>query len=234
MTGVDRRLVYLFGIAGHPELSPAMQALAADGWDIVVPKVPGFDGESGFVAPDEYLDWLVTFWDALDATGALPCPVVGASLGGMVAADLAILRPEAVSRVALLAPFGIADGDHPGFDLYATPAAQRMGHLFAKGVPEAFVDRFAHKGPEDGPVAKYLSDIAAASMLWPFGDRGVAKRLHRLTQPRLTMWGDLDEPIPVSTSARWGSDVQVVPGAGHLLEWDAPEAVTAALRTFLG
>jgi pimeloyl-ACP methyl ester carboxylesterase len=47
------------------------------------------------------------------------------------------------------------------------------------------------------------------------------------------MWGDLDELIPVSTSGRWGNDVQVVPGAGHLMEWDAPDAVTAALRTFL-
>jgi pimeloyl-ACP methyl ester carboxylesterase len=151
----------------------------------------------------------------------------------MIAADLAILRPETVTKVALLAPFGICDGDHPGFDVYAEPAAARMAHLFAKGVPEAFVDRFSHLGSEEGPVAKYLSDIAAASLLWPLGDRGLAKRLHRLTQSRLTMWGDLDELIPVSTSARWGSDVQVVPGAGHLLEWDAPDAVTAALRAFM-
>ena len=229
----DKRLVYLFGIAGHAEVSPALRAIEADGWEIVVPTVPGFDGESGFVAPDEYLDWITTFWDALDATGALPCPVVGASLGGMIAAELAALRPEMVTKLALLAPFGICDGDSPGFDLFAVPTAERMAHLFAKGVPDAFANRFADKGDEEAPVARYLSDIASASMLWPFGDRGTAKRLHRITQPRLTMWGELDELIPVSTSARWGSDVHVVAGAGHLLEWDAPDEVTNALRTFL-
>lgn len=226
------RLVYLFGLAGHPELSPALRAVEQAGWDVVVPQVPGFDGESGFQPRDEYLDWLTTFWDALDATGALPCPVVGASLGGLFAAELAALRPEAVTGVALLAPLGIADATHPGFDLWGTPAAARMAHLFAKGVPDAFVSRFADRGPEEAPVAAYLSDVAAANVLWPLNDRGVAKRLHRIRAPRLTMWGDLDEISPVGNAAAWGG-ADVVAGAGHLLEWDAPDVVSAALLAFL-
>ena len=226
------RLVYVPGIAGNPEMSPVMTALAADGWEIVIPDLPGFNGRAGFVAPDHYIDWLATFWDAVDAAGALPCPVIGASVGGMLAAELAAFRPEAVTALALLAPFGTADGDNPGFDLYATPAAERMSHLFAKGVPDAFNDRFGELGPEEAPVARYLSDIAAASLLWPFGERGLAKRVHRLTCPRLTMAGDLDELIPPSTAARWG-DVTMISGAGHLVEWDAPDTVLAALREFL-
>jgi pimeloyl-ACP methyl ester carboxylesterase len=99
----------------------------------------------------------------------------------MIAAELAALRPEAVSALALLAPFGIADAEHPGFNLYGTPAGERMAHLFAKGVPDAFAQRFADLGPEEAPVAAYLSDVAAANILWPLGDRGTAKRLHRVT-----------------------------------------------------
>jgi pimeloyl-ACP methyl ester carboxylesterase len=230
---MSRRLVYLFGLAGHAELSPAMRAVEAAGWEIIVPAVPGFDGVSGFQPRDEYLDWLTTFWDSLDATGALPCPVVGASVGGMIAAELAALRPEAITGVALLAPFGIADAANPGFNVYGTPAGERMGHLFAKGVPEAFANRFAHLGPEEAPVASYLSDVAAANILWPFGERGVGKRLHRITAPRLTLWGDLDEVNPVSNAAEWGG-AEVIAGAGHLLEWDAPDQVSAALIDFLG
>lgn len=226
------RLLYLFGIAGHPELSPAMQRLAASGWDVVVPEVPGFDGRAGFVAPDEYLDWITVFFDAIDDTGVLPCPVVGASLGGLLAAELAALRPEAVTRLVLLDPIGICDDSNPGFDLYAAPAAERMSHLFAKGVPSAFADRFAELGPEEAPVARYLCDIAAASIVWPLGDRGVAKRLHRIGAPRLTLWGDLDELVPVSLAPRWGG-AQVIAGAGHLVEWDAPEEVASAISGFL-
>jgi pimeloyl-ACP methyl ester carboxylesterase len=231
-TLLPKHLVYLFGVAGHPELSPALRAVENAGWEVIVPSVPGFDGLPGFQPRDEYLDWLTTFWDSLDATGALPCPVVGASIGGMIAAELAALRPEAVTGLALLAPFGIADAADPGFNLFGTPAPERMRHLFAKDVPDAFANRFAALGPEEAPVASYLSDVAAANILWPFGERGLAKRLHRITCPRLTMWGDLDEFNPVTNAPAWGG-AHVVAGAGHLLEWDAPEQVSAALVDFL-
>jgi pimeloyl-ACP methyl ester carboxylesterase len=230
------RLLYLFGTAGHPGPSPVLQRLDVEGWNVVVPTLPGFDGRPGFRAPDEYLDWLTVVWDAIDETGVLPCPVVGASVGGMLAVDLAALRPEAVTALALLAPFGIADATNPGLDLYAVPAAERMGHLFAKGVPDPFTDRFGQLGPDEAPVARYLSDVAAASLLWPLGDRGQAKRLHRLLCPRMALWGDQDELLPVSTSEAWvrgGVPVDVVAGAGHLLEWDAPDEVGARLVQFL-
>jgi pimeloyl-ACP methyl ester carboxylesterase len=227
-----RRLVYLPGIAGSPELSPAMRALEADGWEIVVPAVPGFDGVSGFVPPDDHLGWITTFWDSLDATGALPCPVIGASVGGMMAAELAALRPEAVTALALIAPFGIGDGDDPGFDVYARPAGERMAHLFAKGVPDAFTERFADRGPEEAPVARYLCDVAAASLVWPLGDRGLAGRIHRISCPTVVLWGGQDELLPPGRIERWGGGT-IIAGAGHLAEWDAPDEVAAALRALL-
>ncbi len=107
-----------------------------------------------------------------------------------------------------------------------------MGHLFAKGVPEAFAKRFAHLGLEEAPVASYLSDMAAANILWPLGERGLAKRLHRITAPRLTMWGDLDEVNPVTNATAWGG-AQVIAGGGHLVEWDAPDQVATAVIEFL-
>ncbi len=229
---MHKRLIYLFGIAGDAGVSPALQQLADTGWEIIIPKVPGFDGESGFQAPDEYLDWLVTFWDALDATKALPCAVVGASIGGMIAADLAALRPEAVSALVLLAPFGIADASNPGFDLYGVRGPDRIAHLFAKGVPDAFTNRFAEKGEQEAPVSQYLSDIASASLVWPLGDRGLAKRQHRITCPKLVLWGDQDELLTPGLIEQWGGG-EVISGAGHLLEWDAPEQVADQLRTFL-
>jgi pimeloyl-ACP methyl ester carboxylesterase len=237
-TGPDRRdLVYLFGIAGHPAPSPALDALADAGWNVVVPQLRGFDGRPDFQAPDDYVGWLTVVWDALDATGALSCPVVGASVGGMLAADLAVFRPEAVTALALLAPFGIFDESSPGLDLYALPSTERMSHLFAKGVPEPFVERFSDRGPENAPIARYLSDMAAANLVWPLGDRGQRHRLHRIGCPSLVLWGDQDELLPPPVSAAWaagGLPVEVVPGAGHLVEWDAPEEVGSRLVEFLG
>ncbi len=136
----------------------------------------------------------------------------------------------------LLAPFGIFDDRHQGLDLYSVPTPERMSHLFAKGVPEPYADRFHELGPDEGPVARYLCDVAAANLVWPLGDRGLARRLHRIRGPRLALWGDQDELLPVGGSAAWaerGVPVEVVPGAGHLIEWDAPEAVGARVIEFL-
>jgi pimeloyl-ACP methyl ester carboxylesterase len=111
-----------------------------------------------------------------------------------------------------------------------------MSHLFANGVPAPFVERFAERGADEGAVARYLCDVAAASLLWPLGDNGLARRLHRLRAPALALWGDRDELLPAGTAAAWagcGVPVEVIEGAGHLLEWDAPAAVGARLVEFL-
>jgi len=227
-------IVYLPGIAGNAGISPALQQLADDGMRVVTPDIPGFDGETGFVPPTDYLDWLAVFWDVIDATGVAadgPVNVVGASVGGMIAAELAAMRPEIVAKLALLAPFGIADADNIGFDLYAVRSPERLAHLFAKGVPDQVANRFAHKGEEEAPVAVYLAEIAAASLIWPIGDRGLNKRLHRIACPKLVLWGGQDELLPPSLGEAWGG-ATVIDGAGHLMEWDTPDEVASALRTF--
>jgi pimeloyl-ACP methyl ester carboxylesterase len=232
---MSNTIVYLPGIAGDAGVSPALQQLVDDGRRVVIPDGPGFNGATGFTPPPDYLDWLVVFWDAIDASGATadgPVDVVGASVGGMIAAELAVLRPEVVARLALLAPFGIADEQNVGFDLYATRSAERLGHLFAKGVPDQVASRFARYGDEEAPVATYLADIAAASLIWPLGDRGLRKRLHRISCPKLVLWGGQDELLPVGVAEAWGG-ATVSDGAGHPMEWDTPDEVATALRDFL-
>lgn len=230
---MSQTLIYLPGMGGNAGVSPALAQL--DGFDVVIPAVPGFAGESGFVAPADYVGWLVATWDALDATGALddgPVPVVGASVGGMLAAELAALRPEVVSKLALLAPFGIAKADEMGFDYFSLRGPDRLPHLFAKGVPEAFEQQFADRGAEEAPVARYLVDIAMGALTWPIGDQNTAQRLHRIRCPKLVLMGGQDELLPPSVGELWGG-ATVIDGAGHLIEWDCPDEVAAELRTFL-
>jgi pimeloyl-ACP methyl ester carboxylesterase len=225
-------VVYLPGMGGNAGVSPALEQLDAD---VVIAEVPGFNGEAGFEAPMSYLDWIVTACDAVDATGAAsdrPVTLVGASVGGMLAAEIAALRPEIVGRLVLLAPFGIADEHDVGFDYFSLRGPDRLPHLFAKGIPEAFEHQFADRGESEAPVARYIVDIAAGALTWPIGDRGTAKRLHRIRCPKLVVWGDQDELLPPSLGAAWGG-ATVIDGGGHLVEWDCPDEVAAELRQFL-
>jgi len=234
MVATSMQLIYLHGIAGGPALSPAMTSLAAAGFDIVAPKLPGFAGHPGFQAPHDHLEWLTRVWDVLDDTNALPCPVIGASVGGMFAAELAIFRPEAVTKLALLAPLGIFDAANPGIDLYAMPGSQRLSSLFAGPVPAPFETAFAELGEEQG-VARYLVQVAGASLVWPIPDRDLDTRIHRIRTPSLVLWGSDDKIAPPTLAAHWTRDTTavIVTGAGHLLEWDAPEFVADKLLSFL-
>ncbi len=231
---MSRPLLYFPGMGGNVGVSPALAQLA--GFEIVIPEIPGLQGEEGFVAPTSYLDWIVATWDAVDATGVTadgPVPVIGASVGGMLAAELAALRPEVVERLALIAPFGIADETNPGYDYFSKRGPDRLPHLFAKGVPAAFEQRFADRGEEEAPVAVYIVDVATGALTWPIGDRGTIKRLPRIACPRLVLMGGQDELIPPSVGELWGG-ATIVDGAGHLVEWDCPDEVAAALAPFLG
>jgi pimeloyl-ACP methyl ester carboxylesterase len=223
------RVIYLPGMAGDLGVSPALKSLDLD---IVIPAVPGFDGDFDFVSPTDHLEWLSRVWDALDDTGALPCPVIGASVGGMLAADLAVFRPEVVTKLILISPVGIFDERHPGEDYFGVAPANRSPLLFAGEVPSVATDLFAEH-PEP-PVAREVSSAAVASMVWPLGDRGLRHRNHRIRADTLLIWGEQDRIVPIESAELWPrTSFAAIAGAGHLAEWDQPEAVAGAIRDFL-
>ena len=86
-------ILYFPGMGGNAGISPALAQL--DGFDVVIPAVPGFAGEVGFTAPTDYLGWLVATWDAVDATGASSTWSVTALVTGV-----SILLSEATSNTA--------------------------------------------------------------------------------------------------------------------------------------
>ena len=205
---MSNTIVYLPGIAGNAGIRPPCSNSSTTVGDVVIPDVPGFNGATGFTPPADYLDWLVVFWDAIDASGALadgPVDVVGASVGGMIAAELAALRPEvgrppraagAVRhrrrRQHRIRPLRHARDRAPRPPVRqgcARPGRQPLRPLSA---------RRKRRSPT------YLADIAAASLLWPLGDRGLRKRLHRISCPKLVLWGGQDELLP-SASPRHGA-----------------------------
>jgi pimeloyl-ACP methyl ester carboxylesterase len=227
-------VIYLHGIARASQaLSPALTSAFEPG-QVTAIDLPGFDGKPGFVAPAEYLDWLTILWDRIDATGALPCPVIGASLGGMLAAELAVLRPEAVTALVLLAPLGMWDDAYPVTDVFAVVERDRLAVMFHGPVPDAFLPVEADRDSMDAKIARYLPQVAAASLMWPLPDHGLAKRIHRLAAPTLLMWGAEDRVAPLGLADRWPAGHRsVIPAAGHLMEWDAPDAVGRTIRDFL-
>jgi pimeloyl-ACP methyl ester carboxylesterase len=237
--GEGEPIGYLGGLGGVPRWSPFLDRLA-ERRRVIVPSLPGFPGALGHDRLDDIVDWVAAALDLLEGSGLEGADLVGASVGGMIAAEIAALSPATVRRLVLVAPFGLFDATEPPADVFAQKARDLPGVLCAN--PERLAEEQRLPAGED--VAEWVITLARASeasarILWSLGDHGLAKRLHRIRVPTLILWGASDRVIPPSYAGRFARaigeavEIATIKGAGHLVDLDAPDDAAAAIEQFL-
>jgi pimeloyl-ACP methyl ester carboxylesterase len=222
-------LLYLHSeVAVRPD--PVALALAANR-DEVCPVHPRFHEAS---CPD----WVETVRDLADLYvdlvddifGGRSFDVVGASLGGWIAAELALLLPHRVRRLALLGPAGMFVPETPPGDHWFATDEERSSLLFEErqAAPEVDMEEYV------------ANDEAAAAYAWNprFCDPTLNHRARRLQMPTLLIWGSEDRLLPVSHADAWvealpGVEVRVVSRSGHFPAYEQPEATIELVEAFL-
>ncbi|HYB12820.1 MAG TPA: alpha/beta fold hydrolase [Myxococcota bacterium] len=238
--GEGEGLGFLAGIGGLSTWTPFLERLAQQ-YRVVVPSLPGFPGGgSAHRRLDDLLDWISVTLDLLEGAGLSGAHLVGHGPGGLLAAEVAALSRGTVRKLVLLAPFGLFDPSEPVADCFARRASE-IPALFSTH-PEAFA-RSLECPPADDEVEWQLTKLraseAAARLLWPTGEFGLAKRLHRIVCPTLLLWGSEDRVVPASYAKRFADsmgqrpEIRSIEGAGHRLDLDAPDAAADAILAFL-
>lgn len=231
---------FLAGLRGLPRWIPFLDRLARQR-RVIAPSLPGFPGARGHERLDDLPDWVAATLDLLEAAGLDGADLVGASVGGCLAAEVAAFSRASARRLVLIAPYGLFDESEPVADAWASRRSELPSLLSAE--PEALEAFLARPDGEDEvewEIALTRASEAAARLLWPTGDRGLAKRLHRVQAPTLLVWGSADRLIPPSYAKRFASrlggfcEVREIEGAGHTAELDRPDAVADAVLRFLG
>jgi pimeloyl-ACP methyl ester carboxylesterase len=79
---------------------------------------------------------------------------------------------------------------------------------------------------------------ATGKFIWPIPDKGLRKRIHRITAPTLLIWGEHDRLVPHVYAKEFArrlpeSRLEVVAGAGHAPHLEQPDATTRAVQVFL-
>src|SRR5690606_22785188 len=110
-------LVFLHGAGGVTAEDPLLAELAKS-HRVLAPLIPGYGDSEEAPEIRDMLDFTLHAWDVLDALGLKDPILVGHSMGGMIAAEMAAVQPNDVSRLALIAPAGLWDDDHPIADLF--------------------------------------------------------------------------------------------------------------------
>jgi len=238
--GDGERLGFLAGMGGLGRWTPFLELLSRER-RVMVPSLPGFPGGgTGHRKLDGLLDWISVTLDLLEAAGLAGADLVGHGPGGLLAAEIAALARPWVGRLVLIAPFGLFDPAEPVADPFARRASEIPGLYCAH--PEAFERELACPpgGDEvEWQITTLRASEAAARLLWPLGDLGLHKRLHRIVCPTLLLWGSEDRLVPASYAKRLADamgrrpEIRSLEGAGHRLDLDAPEAAAAAILSFL-
>lgn len=237
--GQGAPLVFLHGAGGLTAQDPFLAALAAK-YHVYAPLLPGYGDSDEAGGLRDMLDVTLHTLDVVDALGLKDPLLVGHSMGGMIAAEMAALDNHRFSRLALIAPAGLWLDDHPIPDLFSLVPyeyppllfhdAQAGAALMTQGVN--FDDLEWLKG---FLVANARQLGMAGKILFPIPERGLSQRLYRIRAKTLLVWGDSDRLIaPVYAQAFKkaiaGAELVQVPEAGHMVIWEQTSKVMAALE----
>lgn len=237
--GTGSPVFFLAGIGGLPRWTPFLDRLA-ERHRVVAPSLPGFHGATGHDRLDSLIDWVAATLDLLEGAGLESGDLVGASIGGSLAAEAAAMAPHLVRRLVLIAPFGLYDRRSPPVDLWGQKPGGLAGLVSTN--PEAYAARMAPPegiAPAEWSILMNRASEAAARILWPLGDTRLERRLHRIRCPTLIIWGAADQVLAPTYAERFAAGVArvvrtiVIPGAGHLAELDAPDAVAEVVMAAL-
>lgn len=234
-------MVYFHGAGGLPGWARYLDRLAQD-FRVYAPYQPGVGESEGLEHIDDVWDLVLFYEELLDALGLEQVYLVGHTYGGMVAAELAAQCRQRVRRLVITGALGLWLDHAPTADIFVLSPEESAKRNWYD--PESEVARSANTRIED-PQAKAEADLnraktmsAIGKFVWPLPDRGLRKRIHRITAPTLLLWGDSDGIVPPAYGEEYhrlipGSRLVLIEKCGHQPQTERPEEFFSAVVGFL-
>ena len=231
-------LLFLHGAGGLLRDDPFITALARH-FRVTAPLLPGYGKSTGDIHLRDMLDFTLLAYDIWDALELRRPLLVGHSMGGMIAAEMAAIAPERVERLALVSPAGLWLDDHPVTDLFAALPFELPALLLHD--PEKDGALLSAGGDFNDPefLTGFMVDnsrrlTTAGKLLFPVPDRGLASRLYRVAARTQILWGKSDRLIPPRYAEAFlallpNATTRLFADAGHMLPYEQTDKVIDAL-----
>ena len=234
--GHGHPVLLLHGGGGPATVAPWGERLAAARpARVLVPVHPGFGGTPRPAGLDSVRGLAGTYAALLDALDLRDVTVVGNSIGGWVAAELAVLGSPRVSSCVLVDAVGIEVPGHPVADFFALSPAELARRSYADpdtyGVDPAALPTAARAAMAGNRAA--IEVYAGRAMT----DPTLAGRLAGVRTPTLVVWGAADrigDPDygRAYAAAIPGAAFRLIEGAGHLPQIETPDTLVDLVWTF--
>ncbi|RJG40592.1 alpha/beta fold hydrolase [Mesorhizobium sp. DCY119] len=225
-------LLFLHGSHGLAAPLPFLEDLARH-YAVLAPEHPGF-GRSA--APDwhgDVDDFTYFYLDLLEALAPRPVHVVGQSIGGWIAIEVAIKCQDRIRSLVMSGSPGLSVAGAAVADVFSLSDDKLITLLYADPVL-AEAARRRGSSPWAAKNAVALHRLAYACR---FIDPRLEGRLHRIKRPTLALWGAEDQIVPPDFGKAYcasiaGARFETIPGAAHLPHAERPELYVGAIRAF--
>jgi pimeloyl-ACP methyl ester carboxylesterase len=205
------------------------------GYRLLAVELPGSEGSAAPSSPDGYR--IPALADAVRASLEPRCPewtVAGNSLGGWVAAWLAVQWPQGVRRLILINAAGLADPTGVELETARVLEAPTVATLKAFMLRAYHTPRWIPERAWPSAVASIRARPAAAIVAALREEDLLDRRAREIRAPTRVLWGASDRAIPEAVGRGFarlipGARFELLPKCGHLPQRECPAAVTAAL-----
>ncbi|MEU8969400.1 alpha/beta hydrolase [Streptomyces monashensis] len=213
---------------GGPQTVAAFAGLLAEQRParVLTPVHPGFGGT---VRPEGLTDvpaLAELYVRLLDDLGLSDVTVVGNSIGGWIAAEIALLRSERVSSVVLVNAVGIHVPGHPVADPATLTPAELSALAFHEPAQFA-VDPSTFSEAQRAVAAANRATLQVYSGPHDMTDPTLRERLAKVTQPVLVAWGESDRVADADYGRAFAAAVpdarfQLLHRTGHMPQVETP------------
>jgi pimeloyl-ACP methyl ester carboxylesterase len=229
---------------GHPSgrIDPAapIMELLAESMRVIAPTHPGFGTTPAPAKLTNIDDLAYLYLDLMEAIELRDCVVVGLSLGGWIAAEMAVKTTERFSHLVLVDAVGIKCGDRESrdiADIYAITDKQLAELVYAD--PQTMA-RNVKTLPESELTMMARAREATGRYAWtPYmHDPKLKGRLHRIGVPTLVLWGEADRVARPDYGRSFAAAIPeaqfaLIEGAGHFPHLEQPGALARRIVDFV-
>lgn len=238
--GEGEPFVYLHSALGESTMWLPFHQAFAKKFRVLSPLHPGFGQSGGFEQIADIEDMAFHYIEMFDALGFEQVILGGVSLGGWIAAEIAVRWPERVKKLWIADAPGLWVDDVPLGDLFRWMQNRDMLREMLFHDPTGPMASLVIKDQPDeqAMLYAYQAMTVLARMVWtrPY-DPKLAARLKRIGCPTLLLWGDHDKLVPPAYGEAYqkhiaGAQMTVIKDCGHLPMFEKEAEFVEAITTF--
>jgi pimeloyl-ACP methyl ester carboxylesterase len=233
--GSGTPLIFLHGASGHVGWLPFLDALSQR-FDVIAPEHPGFGASDDPAWLDRPSDLAYFYLDLMAQLRLERVHLIGTSLGGWIAAELAVRNTARLASLTLVCAVGITAGGAVMDDMFRMSAEENARRFYFD--PARVQRRLENLKVADARLLVRNRSTVVRLSYPSFVNLDLEKWLHRIDVPTLLLWGENDGLVPPKFGEAFrrlipNSALNIIAQAGHAPFEEQPEAFLARFDGFL-